>query len=287
MIIIDETSIKILDATRSGEVNEISNLVAADAASAVASLANQAASHSTIHQEHLHQLTNVFVALREGTSAVFVKVNPELKEFQTPIQAHIRQVYDIFATPDILTRVCIILPIGADLPVESYHSWIQTKLMNLSGSTIARDIPIFTLQFPGITNETPDSVRFREWLNTSQPLMPFNHLVKSPEKVEEDYDTRVFVDYRYEGLSNDQYRFAIYEDRVRQMITPMDGSPVRFGEWRVIRRWDEPAGHQTIVIHSKQRLNEGRKVDHHDRHALFGKASGPHTHWVLYRYYWT
>jgi hypothetical protein len=43
-----------------------------------------------------------------------VKVNPELKEFPWTMEGHIRQVNNAFATRDISTCVCVIVPVGAE-----------------------------------------------------------------------------------------------------------------------------------------------------------------------------
>jgi hypothetical protein len=100
-------------------------------------------------------------------------------------------------------------------------------------------------------------------------------------KIEEEHEPRVFTGYRYTGKPNDQYRWAVYEEKKRRKIIPGNDDPVRDTEWVVIRTWEEPAGHQTIETRSRQRVQEGKDTVHYSFHSLFGASRHSHTHYTL------
>jgi hypothetical protein len=131
-------------------------------------------------------------------------------------------------------------------------------------------------------------IQFHGWLVGQQPLS--THSVQSVsirDKVDDEVQTRVFKCYRYSGPSNDQYRYAVYEDRTRQKFTPYNGDQVRFSEWAVARTWEEPAGYKTIKTCSRERVGEEKEVEHHSAHSMFGFSSNDHTHYCIYRTRWT
>jgi hypothetical protein len=142
--------------------------------------------------------------------------------------------------------------------------------MNLSGSANASGIPGFMLQFPDTPNEPlpQETARFQEWLVAKQPQSDFTDFARNPEKVEEEHAIRVFVDYRYETSQKSHHRSSKDEDRVREKLTDADGFPIHNGEWKVIRQWEESAGHQMIITHSRGRNNEKGTVN----------SPGLHTH---------
>jgi hypothetical protein len=157
------------------------------------------------------------------------------------------------------------------------------------GGATVPSIPIFFVD--SLNHESAETERnltqFHGWVLSREPLPTENiRAVELRDEIETETDTKVFVHYRYSGPPEDQRRYAVYEDRERQRVTPHNGDPVRYGEWTVTRHWEEDAGHQTIRTESIQHEIEVKEVDHHCAHSMFGFSSSDHTHYSIKRKTW-
>jgi hypothetical protein len=196
-----------------------------------------------------------------------------------------------------LNHICIVFTCcydGIARPNRSrketeYRKCVQDFLREVSGVATIPSIPIFFVDsLDQESVETKENmIQFHGWVVSRQPLPTANvRAVELRDKIEVEERTRVFVGYQYSGPPEDQYRYAIYEDRERQKVTPHNGDPVRYSEWKVNRQWEESAGHQRIVTESIPHEVEVKEVDHHDGHSWSGFSSRAHTHYSIKRKSW-
>jgi hypothetical protein len=162
-------------------------------------------------------------------------------------------------------------------------------LQDVSGVSTVPQIPIFFVDSPNMESQETKSnmIQFHGWLASRNPLSTTQvREVALRDKIEEEFAEAVFVEYRTEGPPENQSRFAVYEDRKRQKITPYNGDQPRYDEWTVERRWEEPAGHQSVNIHTIQHEVEEKRVEHHNAHSFAGFSSHDHTHYTVIRKTW-
>jgi hypothetical protein len=99
------------------------------------------------------------------------------------------------------------------------------------------------------------------------------------QEVEEERENGVLVEYRYAGDS----RFAKRRDQKRYKFAPgTDGRP-RYSEWMVTREYEEPAGHRTVQICTRNCGAEEKRVDNHSPHSWRGFSSHDHHHFTIIR----
>jgi hypothetical protein len=171
-----------------------------------------------------------------------------------------------------------------------YRDCVQKFLMKVSGVTAPPQIPIF---FVDSTDETgketvQNMIQFHGWLSSQPALSTTNvQAVALRDKIEDEFEKRRFTGYRYTGPPEDQYRYALYEDRKRQKFTPYNGDPAHFSDWVVENSWEENAGHQKVETLSRIRESEEKRVEHHSGHSFSGFSSRAHTHYSIIRKSWT
>lgn len=165
-------------------------------------------------------------------------------------------------------------------------STMTVRLNDTSIPTSCHEITIRLVDGPKFKNAQGQGnvLEINEWMMNKNMLLNHQELGVSVEStVEEETESGVFQGYRYEGPANDQYRYAVYEDRKREKMIPQNGDPIQYSEWVVTRTWEEAAGHQTIETRSRQRLHEKKTCDHHTN----GWFRAKHTHYVIIRTWWT
>jgi hypothetical protein len=219
------------------------------------------------------QIRRVKLLLRDQNpdlNGLAVVIKSQYDRFSQEIKDTLRWIYHRFGTQEMLHHICIVFAFCSDGSANAnadtgagagtsagvnpnrrtnetqFQHCIQQFMMELAGLETSPQIPTFCFdqQFDiGNPQRQQTLVQFHSWLRGRSSL--------STDEIE----TRVFKEYRYEGPINDQYRFAVYEDRILHKLTPCNGDPPRYSSWTTTRTWEEAAGHQTIVIQSV--LGEG------------------------------
>jgi hypothetical protein len=235
----------------------------------------------------------------KGVNCICVVLNGQQDRFSQGIKDTLRWGYNTFDTREVLDNICIIFTrcfAGVRIPDRErkqidYRRCVRAFLGEVSGQRIERvpKIPVFFVDSLGEGDiETERNlVQFHRWLLARKPLS--TKLVRAVElrdRIEEQIQRRVFRRYRYDGPPNNQYRYAVYEDRKRQKVTPYNGDPVRYGNWEVTRTWEEGAGHQTTVKSSSTHEVEWKEVVQHSGHSWSGFSSRRHTHYAIKRKRW-
>jgi hypothetical protein len=231
-----------------------------------------------------------------GVNAICVMLNGQNDRFSQGIKDTLRWAYNTFGTPEVLGHICIVFTCcyeGVGRPNRErkrtqYRNCVEKFLHEVSGAPVPA-IPIFfvdSLDFNSAQTEE-NMTQFHGWVASRQPLSTSDvRAVDLRDLIELETATRAFANYRFDGPPEDQLRWAVYEDRERQKVTPHNGDPVRYGEWNVTRTWEEPAGHQTIVRESFPHEVEVKEVDHHSGHSMGGFSSRRHTHYWIKRKLW-
>jgi hypothetical protein len=233
-----------------------------------------------------------------GMNGICIVLNVSSYRFSQGPRDVVQWSYNSFGTPEFLGHVSLLFTHCSDTIPESsrvtkrteFRQSVEDFLQVVSGEARVPQIPVFFIDSlaRGSAETERNLMQFHEWLVHRTPLPTRNvRAVPLRETIETEDARKVLVGYRYEGAPSDQSRFAIYEDRDRYKLTPHNGDPVRYSEWRVLRHWEEAAGHQTIVTMSKTHETEHKSVDHHGRHSMFGFSSRNHTHYSIYRRRWT
>jgi hypothetical protein len=253
---------------------------------------------NSITSEQIQRLALFLRNWEHGVNGICVVLNGQHDRFSQGIKDTLRWMYNTFGTPDVLNHICIVFTRCYDAVANpnrrrketEYRRCVQEFLMGISGVVTTPAIPIFfvdSLDVRSVETER-NMVQFHGWLSSRQSLSTNEvRTVGLRENIEDEIETRVLTGYRYDGPPNDQYRFALYVDRTRQKLTPYNGDPPRYGEWNITRRWEEAAGHQTIVTHSAQHAIESKRVEHHNAHSWRGFSSKSHSHWNVFRITWT
>jgi hypothetical protein len=253
---------------------------------------------NSISSEQIQSLALVLTEWENGVNGICIVLNGQNDRFSQGVKDLLRWAYHTFTCRDTLNHICIVFTRCYDaVPYPNreqkqleYTTCVQRFLGEVAETTDVPTIPIFFVD--SLNHESPETernmIQFHGWLVGQQPLSTKNlRLVAIRDRIEDEVQTRVFKCYRYSGPSNDQYRYAVYEDWKRQKFIPYNGDPVRFSEWVVIRTWEEFASHKMIKTCSRERTGEEKAVEHHRAHAWSGFSSHDHTHYNIYRTRWT
>jgi hypothetical protein len=251
---------------------------------------------NSISSEQIQKLALFLKEWKFGVNAICIILNGQCDRFSQGIKDTLRWTYNTFGTPDVLSHICIIFTCCYDIikrpnrerKTTEYRKHVQDFLHDVSGVTVPI-IPIFFVDsLDDKSKQTIENMtQFHGWVVSRQPL-PTNNVraVDLRDAIDVEIVTRAFAEYRYAGPPEDQYRWAVYEDKERQKVIPYNGDPVRYGEWKVNRRWEEPAGHQTIVTESIPHEIEVKTVEHHSGHSMAGFSKRRHTHYSIKRKSW-
>jgi hypothetical protein len=252
---------------------------------------------NSISSEQIQKLSIFLKNWNRGVNGVCVILNGQNDRFSQGIKDTLRWAYNTFGTSDVLSHICIIFTRCYDGIIfpnrerkqNEYRQVIQRFLSEISGVPNVPSIPIFFVD--SLSSQSAETERnltqFHGWLVSRQPLSTNSvQAVALRDKVEDEFANRVFVRYRYSGPTNNQYRFAVYEDRKRQKFTPYNGDAIRYSEWIVTRQWEESAGYKTIVTHTRTREAEVKEVEHHGAHSWTVFSSHDHTHYTIKRKTW-
>jgi hypothetical protein len=253
---------------------------------------------NSISSEQIQKLALLLKQWDKGVNGICIVLNGQSDRFSQGVKDALRWAYNTFGTPDVLSHICIAFTRCYDaVPYPNrqrkqveYMGCVQRFLGEVAGTTNVPTIPVFFVDSLNLESaETERNMtQFHGWLVGRQPLSTQNvKAVSIRDKIEEENRTRVFKSYRYSGPSNDEYRYAVYEDQKRERFTPYNGDPVRFSEWVVTRTWEESAGHKTIKTSSRQKVGEEKEVEHHGGHSMAGFSRHDHTHYTIYRTQWT
>jgi GTPase SAR1 family protein len=235
---------------------------------------------------------------KQGVNGVCVCVNGRCDRFSRGLKDTLHWACNTFGTPGLLDHICVIFTCCYDCITKPnqkrketvWRAAIQEFLRTISGVRTVPAIPIFFVDSADYGSEetTRNMIQFHDWLSSRNPLST-NALsgVSLPDAIEEEVEEKIFVDYRFEGPPEDQYRFGLYEDRNRQKTIPYNGDQPRYSEWTVQRSWEEPAGHQSIKTYTKQHEVEEKRVVHHRAHSFFGFSRRDHTPYKVIQKTWT
>jgi hypothetical protein len=254
---------------------------------------------NSVSSTQIQKLAKFLKGWKKGVNGVCVVLNGQHDRFSQGIKDTLRWSYNTFGTPEVLNNICIIFTrcyAGIRNPNRErkrtdYCRCVRTFLSEVSGQEIGRipEIPVFFVDSLGEDDlETERNfVQFHGWLVSREALSTkLVRAVDLRDRIEEETNDRFFVEYRYDGPAKDQYRYAVYESRKREKVTPYNGDPVRYGEWKVIDTWEEEAGHQKIVTRSLTHEIEWKEVEHHRGHSMSGFSRRAHTHYSIKRKKW-
>jgi hypothetical protein len=210
----------------------------------------------------------------------------------------VRWAYNTFATVDVLSHIAIVFTCCFDAVARpnrerkqtEYRREVQAFLRQVASVPECPEIPVFFVDSADLTSVATNNnmIQLHGWLVNRQPISTANtQEVALRDEITEERQDRVACGYRYSGPEHNQYRYQKYENRVRQKIRPYNGDPVRYGEWRTVHSWEEPAGHQTIEEKARTREQEIKEVKHEYAHSMFGRSCHDHTHFQIYRNKWT
>jgi predicted GTPase len=252
---------------------------------------------NSISSQQIQKLAAFVRDWRDGVNGIAVVLNGQADRFSQGAKDTLRWVYNTFGTPEVLSHICIIFTRCYDSvrqpnrprKTTEYRQRVQTFLAEVSGLA---DVPVIPVYFVDSldwnSQQTQDNmVQFHGWL-VSRPALATRNVkaVALRDKVEQETEEGVFVSYRYEGKPKDQLRFAKFQARVREKITPYNGDPPRYGEWRTTDEWEEEAGRQKIETFSVVHEEEEKIVEHHAGHSFSGFSSRAHTHFRIERHRW-
>jgi hypothetical protein len=251
---------------------------------------------NSISSEQIQRLALFLREWQLGVNAVCVMLNGQNDRFSQGIKDTLRWAYNTFGTPEVLKHICIVFTCcydGVKRPNRErkrteYRDCVEKFLHEVSGAPVPA-IPIFFVDSLDVnsTETEQNMTQFHGWVASRHPLSTSDvRAVDLRDSIEVETETREFASYRFEGPPENQHRWAIYEDRERQKVTPHNGDPVRYGEWNVTRTWEEPAGHQRIVRESVTHEVEVKSVEHHSGHSFSGFSSRAHTHYTIKRKSW-
>jgi hypothetical protein len=252
---------------------------------------------NTIGSELISRLADFLKKWQNGVNGVCIVLNGQYDRFSQGIKDILQWSYNTFGTPDVLNHICIIFTRcydGCSQPNRAkkqsqYRTTVQEFLMKISGVSNVPLLPVFFVDSLNYNSDetTRNIINFHEWLKNRPPLTTqLVRAVELRERIEEEIQNRHFKEYHCSGPPNYRYRIAISEKRTRQKITPNNGDPVRHGKWKVLRTWEQPAGHQTIVTYSQWHGVEWKEVEHHSSHSWSGFSSHDHTHYAIKRKKW-
>jgi hypothetical protein len=221
-------------------------------------------------------------------------LNGQYDRFSQGVKDTLQWAYNTFATAEALSHICIVFTRcfdGIQVPNRErkrreYGPKVQEFLRTISHGQAVPEIPMFFVDSQNFYSaETEQNmVQFHGWLAGRNALSTKQvEAVALRERIEDEFQYHVFSRYRYQGPDEDRWRYAVYENRKRQKITPYNGDPVRYSEWQVIGTSEESAGHRTVETHSEDHELEKKEVDHHSAHSFSGFSSHDHTHYEIYR----
>jgi hypothetical protein len=249
------------------------------------------------------QITKLALYLREwpkGVNGVCVILNGQCDRFSQGIKDIFQWAYDTFAVKEVLDHICIVFthwydwipPPNREKKCMAYRARVQQFLGQISGVATVPVIPMFFVDSLSDTSaETRENVvQFHSWLVSRRPLSTVDvHEAPLRDEIEDEKVMKRFKCHLFTGPPDDESRVTIYEDLVRQRITPHNGDPVRFDEWKVLRTYEEPAGRRTTTRHSVTHEIEDKIVEHHRAHTFVKKltfSGRPHTHFQIMRKKW-
>jgi hypothetical protein len=252
----------------------------------------------TIEAEQITQLATFLQAWMRGVHAVVIVLNGQFDRFSQGVQDTLAFAYNAFGNREILSNICIafskcyaVLPYSPnrDRKRTEYRQRVQDHLRRISGVDSAPEIPVFFgdwLEVGGDPNSETNRtmVQFLGWASSRTPVstQSFSSSVRLGETVSQEEQMRVPQGHSVRG----DCRYAQFVDRVREVITPNNGNPVRYGEWNVIRQYEELDGRRTVRIMRKVHRQRRREVDRHGAHSMFGFSSRDHTHWTIVERAW-
>jgi GTPase SAR1 family protein len=255
------------------------------------------ASGNRISSDQIQKLARFLRSWKYGTNAICVILNGQSDRFSQGVQDTLQWAYNTFATHEVLEHICIVFTRcyhGIKQPNRErkrteYLKCIQDFLKKISGARAVPLIPIFFVDSldPEDEETQQNMVQFHGWVSGRTPLSTNNVKVANiGHQIKEETKNKIFVEYVIRGPPADQYRFAVYQDKKRNIILPNNGDKESYTEWKVVKTWEEPAGHQTIKTIRIPHVNEVKEVEHHKKHSLGGLSSGPHTHYTIKRVMW-
>ena len=121
-----------------------------------------------------------------------------------------------------------------------------------------------------------DPVRYGNWEITRSYEEPISETFNESE-------TRISQGYVYRGDS----RYEKFIDRSRTNTRDLRTKRVSYGTWRTDRTYEEPRGTRTKQTLTKKHMDEEKVVEHHSGHSFSGFSRKAHTHYKIYRIYWS
>jgi hypothetical protein len=252
---------------------------------------------NSISSEQIQKLAAFLKTWKHGVNAICIVLNGQHDRFSQGTKDILRWIYNTFATPEVLDHICIVFTRCYDgisqpnrqLKRTEYMAHVQEFFKQVSGVKSVPEIPVFFVDSlnTGSADTQANMVQFHGWV-VSRTALPTNkvRVVELRDQIEEQVQKRVFVNHVFEGPAKDMHRFAVYQDRKRQKVTPHNGDPVRYSEWTVIKSWKEAAGHQTIKEIRIPHEDEVKYVWHHGSHSMLGFSSHDHTHYDVNKVTW-
>ncbi|KAA6377478.1 MAG: hypothetical protein EZS28_026995 [Streblomastix strix] len=250
-------------------------------AALAASISSQDGSPDNNDEEIIYALTNIF-----NLFSSFLKGRKErLPKF----------AYNAFGTTEALGHIFIVftncfafLPNKPNRRVKTteYRQYVQNFLKEISGAPQVPEIPIFFVDTQDADGyETKQSMIQIHGFALERQTMDSRGFKAVPvhDKIDEQFQVGVFVDYEYEG--DTRYKKLI--DRKRYRITPYNGDDIRYSNWDVIKSYREAFGTRSRRTETRQRSQEKKNVTHHHAHSIFGSSSNDHTHWEIVKSTWT
>jgi hypothetical protein len=126
-----------------------------------------------------------------------------------------------------------------------------------------------------------DQIRYSEW-KIDRTWEEFS----GRQTIEYEYQQGDLRRYEYSGSSNNQSRYAIYDQNTREKIKSYDGH-VTYTNWKPIGELRQLAGNRRVETRSRQRESEEKVVEHHSGHSMGGFSRKDHTHYSINRNIWT
>ncbi|KAA6402434.1 MAG: putative AIG1 family protein [Streblomastix strix] len=245
--------------------------------------------------EQVQKLALFLRGWNEGVNAIGVCLNGQHDRFSQSVKDIIRFAYNAFGTKEALGHIFIVftncfafLPNKPNCTVKTteYQQYVQNFLKEISGAPQVPEIPIFFVDTQDADGyETKQSmIQIHGFALERQPMDSRGFkAVPIHDKIDEQFQVGVFVDYEYEG--DTRYKKLI--DRKRQKITPYNGDDIRYSNWDIIKSYREAFGTRSRRTETRQRSQEKKNVTHHSAHSIFGSSSNDHTHWEIVKSTWT
>jgi hypothetical protein len=214
----------------------------------------------TINETQVQKMGEFLNNWDKGIDVIAVVLNGQDLKFSQETKDIIRFACKIFGTSQSLSNICIIFTkCFAEVPNDPDREIVQTEyrraitifLSEVSENQSIPEIPIFFVDTKDNTgDETKNNLNsFHEWALSKNTINAIEFkAVQVTESQEQEYQKGVFVEYEY----SDNSRFAVYEDRTRTKNIPTNGDQRSFGDWRVVRKYQEDAGTKSQTTEQRQ-----------------------------------